>query len=75
MSDYEYLMALMKEYTDELEHRKVGDTVENWKGEIETYTPRNKERLKRLRLEISRTMLQIENKCVNYIYHNKEDWY
>ena len=75
MSDYEYLMALVNQYMGELEHRKVGDTVENWKGEIETYTPRNKERLKRLRLEINRIMMQIENKCVNHIYHNKEDWY
>ena len=68
-------MTLIEEYKKELEHRKVGDVVENWKGEINTYTPRNKERLKRLRLEISRTMLQIESKCVNYTYHNKEDWY
>ena len=75
MSDYEYLLALMNEYTNELEHRKVGDTVENWKGEIETYTPRNKERLRRLRLEISHTMLQIENKCVSYNHYYKEDWY
>ena len=65
----------MKNIKKELEHRKVGDVVENWNGEIHTYTPRNKERLKRLRLEISRTMRQIEDKCVNYIYHNKEDWY
>lgn len=75
MSDYEYLLILIEEYKKELEHRKVGDIVENWKGEIETYTPRNKERLRRLRLEIYRTMLQIDNKCVNYIYHDKEDWY
>lgn len=75
MSDHEYLLTLIEEYKKELEHRKVGDVVENWKGEINTYTPRNKERLKRLRLEISRTMLQIENKCVNYSYHSKENWY
>lgn len=75
MSDHEYLLTLIEEYKKELEHRKVGDVVENWKGEIETYTPRNKERLKRLRLEISRTMLQIENKCTNTFRFVKEDWY
>lgn len=75
MSDHEYLLTLIEEYKKELEHRKVGDVVENWKGEINTYTPRNKERLKRLRLEISRTMLQIENKCVNTYRFVKEDWY
>lgn len=75
MSDYEYLLALIEEYKKELEHRKIGDVVEDWKGEIHTYTPRNKERLRRLRLEISRTMLQIENKCTNTYSFIKEGWY
>lgn len=67
MSDYEMLNALLDDYRDELKRRKDGVAVNIWNSRTDSYDtareiPANKARLNRLRLEISRLMLEIERK-------------
>lgn len=71
MSDYELLLALISEYKNELKRRK--DTKQTTIGEYLSYNfPCNKERIKRLRLEIQKLMLRIERKMDGF---TKETWY
>lgn len=78
MSNYQLLLALMDEYKTELKKRRDGDTITYWDGDVKRehkFRPANKNRLSRLRLEISRLMLQMERKMVSYSSLNdKEGW-
>ena len=78
MSDYNLLLALIAEYLDELDRRKRGVPWSWWNDEKKCYTetmvaPNNKARLTRLRLEISRKMLEIEKQMAQG--GEKETWY
>ena len=71
MSDYELLLALISEYKNELKRRK--DTKQTTIGENFFYEfPCNRERIKRLRLEIQKLMLRIERQMDGF---TKETWY
>lgn len=75
MTDYEKLVALWDEYETELNRRKRGVPYKVWNGSGYTETmiaPNNKARLNRLRLEISRMMLEIERQMTG---RGKEAWF
>lgn len=76
MSDYELLKAMWSEYEAELERRKKGEIIESvYLGEKKSYKtlPANKERTRRLRLEIQAIMRRIESKMT--LYSGDEEWY
>lgn len=78
MSDYEMLNALLDEYKAELKKRKDGETIKYMDCGLERkhkFRPNNKARLSRLRLEISRLMLQVERKMGGSVrIEDKEGW-
>lgn len=78
MSDYVMLHYLFAEYKKELDNRRNGYTCPVWteKGYVnKQFRPNNKARLQRLRLEISRLMLQMERKMVQFSsMDKKEGW-
>lgn len=71
MNDYELLLALISEYKNELKRRKNTKQTMIGKSCFWDY-PCNKERLKRLRIEIQKLMLRIERKMDGFA---KETWY
>lgn len=76
MSDYELLMALWHEYKAELDRRRMGEKIESvYLGAKQVYKaiPQDKERIRRLRLEIQTIMRRIESKMIKY--SGNEDWY
>ena len=78
MSDYVMLHYLFAEYKKELDKRRNGYTCPVWteKGYVnQQFRPNNKSRLQRLRLEISRLMLQMERKMGGSVrIEDKEGW-
>ena len=76
MSDYQLLLALWGEYKAELERRRTGEKIEGvFCGEKQVYKaiPQDKERIRRLRLEIQIIMRRIERKMTKY--SGNEEWY
>lgn len=76
MSDYELLNWLLDEYKAELKKRKDGEIIKYMDCGVERkhkFRPANKSRLQRLRLEISRLMLQMERKMVQFSSMDKKD--
>ena len=78
MSDYELLNGLLDEYKAELKKRKDGEILKYMDCGVERehkFRPANKSRLQRLRLEISRLMLQMERKMAQFSQiDEKEGW-
>lgn len=80
MTDYELFLALVDEYKSELKKRKDGEEVRVWDSkkkvyEAQKFRPANKARLQRLRLELSRLMLQMERKMEQFSpMDKKEGW-